>query len=121
MAKTLPHAVQATGAQIVSDGELPDASQADDKFAPLGAWVKERVDTWCQWRDSNYAAKWDTYERLWRGIFDASERVRSSERSTIVNPALSEAVENAAAELEEAVFGRGADYFDLASPEDDGL
>lgn len=121
MAKTPPQAVQATGAQIVSDGELPDAARPDDKFAPLAEWVKARVDAWTTWRDSNYAEKWDTYERLWRGIFDANERVRASERSTIVNPALSEAVENAAAELEEAVFGRGADYFDLSSPEDAGL
>lgn len=120
MAKTPPTAVQATGAQIVSEGEREDSEKSGtDKFEPLAKWVLERVNAWVAWRDSNYSAKWDQYERLWRGIFSESERMRSSERAQIVSPALSEAVENAAAELEEAVFGRGADYFDLASPDED--
>ena len=55
---------------------------------------------------------WDTYERLWRAIYSEAEKTRKSERSTIISPALSEAVENAASEIEEAVFGRG-DFFDI--------
>jgi len=117
MAKRNSPAVQATGAQIVSEGEIPSDEGSKDKFEPLAQWVMARVNSWVEWRDGEYAKKWDEWERLWRGIFSEDERLRASERSTIVTPALSEAVENAAAELEEAIFGRGQDYFDLASPE----
>lgn len=119
MAKRKPAVVEGSQAEILNEGPDLDAEegQEQDKYQPLVEWVLERVNSFTAWRDSNYSAKWDEWERLWRGIFNESERLRQTERSTIVNPALSEAVENAAAELEEAVFGRGADYFDLGSPE----
>lgn len=102
-------------AEIVSDpsDEGPEGYSAPDQFDALGQWVATKVESWRTWRDSQYASKWDEYERLWRGIWSTNERLRESERSKIVAPALSEAVENGAAEIEEATFGRGTDYFDL--------
>lgn len=102
-------------AEIVSDPDerVSDEIVAADKFDALGRWVAGKVESWRTWRDSQYAAKWDEYERLWRGIWSTNERLRESERSRIVSPALSEAVENGCAEIEEATFGRGTDYFDL--------
>lgn len=89
-----------------------EETKPEDELQPLATWVIGKTTEWRDWRRTNYATKFDTYERLWRGVWDGSERLRDSERSKIVTPALSEAVENAAAEIEEATFGRG-DYFDL--------
>lgn len=96
--------------ELVAAGIDPDAKP--DPNAGLVAWVVAKTDEWRQHRKTNYEASWDKYERLWRGIWSGSEKERQSERSKIVNPALSEAVENGVAEIEEAVFGRG-DFFDL--------
>ena len=107
---------QASSATVLPpDGELvpidaPD--QPQDSLQPLAEWVVEKYQAWKEWRNNNYEKQWDTFERLWRGVWSASEQLRKSERSRIITPALSEAVENGAAEIEEATFGRG-DYFDL--------
>ena len=71
-----------------------------------------RLEGWRTHREINYTAKWDEYYRLWRGIWDASDRLRKSERSRIIAPALQQAVESSVAELEEATFGRNK-WFDI--------
>lgn len=86
--------------------------KAKDDLDPLVGWVMERVEAWRTHRRSNYETRWDEYERLWRGIWSGSEQQRKSERSKIITPALSEAVENAVSEIEEAIFGRG-DFFEI--------
>src|SRR3990170_8368977 len=83
-----------------------------EDLAPLVAWVMARVEAWRTHRRANYEWRWDEYERLWRGIWSGAEQKRKSERSKIITPALSEAVENAVSEIEEAVFGRGA-FFEI--------
>ena len=83
-----------------------------DDLSPLVAWVMSRVEAWRNHRRANYEWRWDEYERLWRGIWSGAEQKRKSERSRIITPALSEAVENAVSEIEEAVFGRG-DFFEI--------
>jgi hypothetical protein len=107
--------VRATTAQIVDDqdGGGLDKYKQEDKYSELVKWVVAKTDTWRLWRNNQYEAKWNSYERQWRGEWSATDRLRQSERSKIVGPALSEAVENAAAEIEEATFGRGVDYFDV--------
>lgn len=77
-------------------------------------WVKEYVKEWREYRDSNYLEKWQEYERLWRGVWAAEDTTRVSERSRITSPALQQAVENHAAEIEEAVFGQGEHLFDIS-------
>jgi len=107
-------------ARVIGDpDELQPIKQPEtDAFDPLVKWVEAKVQAWQTHRDSNYDAKWGEYERLWRGIWSGSEKIRASERSKFVSPALSEAVENNVSEIEEAVFGRG-DFFDFRPNADD--
>lgn len=95
-----------------------DPNKPADDLAELTAWVMTRVRQWRDHRRSNYELGWDQYERLWRGLWAAEDKNKKSERSTLVTPALGEAVENIVAEVEEAVFGRG-DLFDLKGEIDD--
>ena len=114
MAKQTIQAV-AQEATIVSNAE--DVAADEEKTpkssdAALVEWVMGRVTRWRTQRDTNHSKQWDMYERLWRAIFSEEEKQHKTERSKIISPALSEAVENGCAEIEEAVFGRG-DFFDL--------
>ena len=77
-------------------------------------WVMNRVTRWKEHRDTNYNTQWNTYERQWRAIYSEEDKERKRERTKIMSPALSEAVENAVSEIEEAVFGRG-DFFDVSA------
>ncbi len=83
-----------------------------DAGSELCSWVMSRVNQWIDHRRANYESDWDEYERLWRSIYAPEDRKRPTERSKLIAPALSEAVENCVAEVEEALFGRG-DFFDL--------
>ena len=78
----------------------------------LEDWVLNKVDTWGEYYENNYAQKHEEYYRLWRGIWNASDKTRQAERSQIIAPALQQAVESNVAEIEEATFGRGK-YFDI--------
>ena len=89
----------------------------------LEDWVIQKCDGWRDHFEANYSQRFEEYYRLWRGQWSAQDRVRTSERSKIISPALQQAVESSVAELEEATFGRGKwfdikdDYMDQ-SPED---
>jgi hypothetical protein len=65
-----------------------------------------RVKSWREERDSAYKEVWGEYYRLWRGRHIAQDKTRASERSKLVSPALSQALEMTVSELEEATFGR---------------
>jgi len=82
------------------------------QYQALASWLNYRLDGWRNHREQNYTSKWDEYYRLWRGIWDESDRTRTAERSRIIAPALQQAIESSVAELEEATFGRGK-WFDL--------
>lgn len=86
----------------------------DNKFpdSTVESWVMDKVDSWRDHFESNYSEKFDEYYRLWRGIWDAADRTRESERSRLISPALQQAVESSVAEVEEATFGRGS-WFDV--------
>jgi hypothetical protein len=73
---------------------------------PLVSWIMHHVDTWQAWRDQNYKEAWGEYYRAWRGIWDEKDRQRSSERSRLIPPDLSQAIEVAVSDIEEATFGR---------------
>ena len=78
----------------------------------LGEWL---VDTLREWRE-HYQANFDTehqkFYRAWRGIWDQSDKMRESERSQIISPALQQAVESNVAEIETATFN-GSRIFDI--------
>ena len=69
-------------------------------------WVMQHVNRWRDHRDQSFKRRWGEYYRLWRGRWMAEDRNKSSERSRLVAPALSQAIEMTVAELEEATFGR---------------
>lgn len=81
-------------------------------YNALASWVNDRVEEWRTHRDTNYQEKWDEYYRLWRGVYDVSDRTRDSETSRLIAPALQQAVEATVAELEEATFGSDV-WFDI--------
>jgi len=97
-----------------NEGEL-DASIIDES---LDGWIINKCDSWRGHFEANYSVKFDEYYRLWRGIWDAADVTRQSERSRIIAPALQQAVESSVAEIEEATFGRGS-WFDITDDDDD--
>jgi len=78
----------------------------------LEDWVMDKANSWRDHYEANYSQKFDEYYRLWRGIWAPEDSTRESERSRLISPALQQAVESAAAEVEEATFGRGK-WFDI--------
>lgn len=84
----------------------------ETKHPALVSWLTHRLDSWRSHRDIEYRQKWEEYYRLWRGIWNAGDKTRDSEKSRLISPALQQAVESSVAELEEATFGRGK-WFDI--------
>jgi len=123
---TMKHVLPAGNARVVDDPRdqliaATDAAGQDkpkDDMHELCTWVMNRVKQWRDHRRSNYELLWDHYERLWRGLWAPEDKNRKSEKATMVTPALAEAVENIAAEVEEALWGRG-DLFDMSGEVDD--
>ena len=77
----------------------------------LVEWIVGHTEDWRDHRDSNYLEDCKEFERLWRGEWAAEDKTRESERSRITSPALQQAIENHTAEIEEAVFGQGGNFF----------
>lgn len=96
-------------AENKSNVEMYKETESDKE---LVSFVTENTDKWRDHRDSNYTKTWEEYERLWRGIWDSGDKMRDSERSRIITPALQQAIESKQAEISEAVFGRG-EWFDI--------
>jgi hypothetical protein len=93
-----------------------DEVTTEDK--DLVSFVVDHCNGWRDHRNVNYLDKWEEYERLWRGIWDAADKTRDSERSRLITPALQQAVESKQAEISEAVFGRG-EWFDIIDDQQD--
>jgi hypothetical protein len=82
-------------------------------MSKLVSWVLENVEEWKLNRDDNYREDWKKYERTWRGYWEGEDRIRQSERSRIISPATQQAIENHTSEIEEALWGSGANLFDI--------
>ena len=102
-------------AENYEDGKLYEETESDKEIVEF---VVEHCDKWRDHRDVNYLSNWDEYERLFRGIWAAEDKMRESERSRIVTPALQQAIEAKQAEISEAVFGRG-EFFDVIDDRQD--
>ena len=99
-----------TTRQDTNTMDLP--KKEDFKMVKVEEWVMGKVDEYREHYEQNYRSKHDEYYRLWRGVWHGSDKLRESERSRLIAPALMQAVESSQAEIEEATFGRG-DWFDL--------
>lgn len=78
----------------------------------LVEFITGHTDRWRDWKEDNYTANWDRYERLYYGIWADEDRTRKSERSRIVTPAIRQAVDNKVAETIEGMSGNGK-FFDI--------
>ena len=72
----------------------------------LTAWIMGKCEDWRDHYDTTYREQHEEYYRLWRGIWASEDKMRESERSRLISPALQQAVESSVAEVEEATFGR---------------
>lgn len=79
----------------------------------LVSWVVHRVGIWRDHRRNYYDTQWQEYWRLWRGQWSHEDKNKPSERSRLIAPALSQAIEMSVAEIEEAVLSREV-WFDVA-------
>ncbi len=94
----------------LKSGSLSAVTSREDA---LVAWVMSRVNVWRDYRDQNFEELWNEYYRLWRGKWSAQDKLRGSERSRLIVPALQQAIEATVAELEEATFGQTS-WFEVA-------
>lgn len=102
-------------AENYSDDKEYEVTESDKEVT---SFVMHHCDLWRNHRDVNYTLQWEEYERLWRGIWAAEDKMRDSERSRIITPALQQAIESKQAEISEAVFGRG-EFFDIVDDQRD--
>jgi hypothetical protein len=92
------------------DEEINNESKAAEN--ELVSFVTEHCDRWRDYRDTNFLDRWLEYERIFRGVWDAGDKLRDSERSRIISPATQQAIETRHAEIMEAIFGSGT-FFDI--------
>ena len=102
-------------AENYSDDKEYEVTESDKEIV---SFVTHHTDLWRNHRDVNYTKQWEEYERLWRGIWAAEDKMRDSERSRIITPALQQAIESKQSEISEAVFGRG-EFFDIVDDRQD--
>lgn len=79
----------------------------------LVGWITGKVSVWEDVRNRGYQRLWGEYWRMWRGKWNEVDMNRLSERSRLVAPALSQAIEMTVSELEEAIFSK-QEWFDVA-------
>ena len=84
-----------------------------DADAALAGWVMGRVDKWEDHRNRGYSKKWKEYWRMWRGLWHSDDRTRASERSRLIAPALAQAIEASAAEVETILLDK-SNWIDIA-------
>lgn len=82
----------------------------------LCEWVESTTQEWRDHYEANYSTKHEEYYRLWRGQWAEQDKMRQSERSRIIAPALQQAVESSVAEIETASFSQ-AFMFDIVDDE----
>ena len=105
--------------ELLVDTEHTTTTLSSDALGEdLVSWIEAKLRPWRDRRDADYRSRWASYGRLWLGRWSPEEMSRASERSKLIAPALSEAVETNVAELEEALFGREV-WFDVADDLDD--
>ena len=104
-----------TGAVIDAEAEsyAPKFYEPTENDKELTDFVVEHTDSWRDYRDQNYLADWERYERVFYGKWEETDKERSSERSRVISPATQQAVETRHAEIMEAIFGQG-EFFDIA-------
>jgi hypothetical protein len=89
-----------------------DDIEPSENEKELIAFVVDHTDRWREYRNQNHLDNWERYERIFRGVWEAGDKLRESERSRVISPATQQAIETRHAEIMEAIFGQG-EFFDI--------
>lgn len=112
--------VKTQGNQILVDP--PEDSAKDilklNADMELAGYICGKVDPWEDFRNRGYSRKWKEYWRMWRGLWHSDDKTRNSERSRLIAPALSQAIESSAAEVETILLDK-SNWIDLADNVED--
>jgi len=100
--------------EVINLADMSESAKVEptDSEKELVAFIVDHTDKWREYRDQNHIDDWNRYERIWRGQWDQSDKLRGSERSRVISPATQQAIETRHAEIVEAIFGQG-EYFDI--------
>ena len=93
------------------DGRISASRLSAD--AALAGWVMGKVDPWEDHRNTGYSRRWKEYWRMWRGLWHSDDKTRQSERSRLIAPALAQAIESSAAEVESILLDK-SNWIDIA-------
>lgn len=96
----------------IENDDTEGEGQRESHAQSLISWVLGNTTVWKQARDSQYQSRWEEYYRLWRGIWAAQDKQRNTERSRLISPALQQAIESVASEIESAILEKPT-LFDL--------
>lgn len=111
--------IPSQGQEIIVDPETGEPKKAvAQQGSQLVSWIVGTIGPWRDHRNFNYLSMWAEYWRMWRGQWSPEDRNRMSERSRLIAPALSQAIEMSVAEVEESVFTRDG-WFDIADDVND--
>lgn len=99
--------------QIVREREVVGKEQDKQvQGGARGAIVSEvmgDISEWRKLRDGDYESIWDEYYAKWRGFWMPQHKAYKTERSKLISPLTSMAIDLTSAEIIEGVFGR--EYF----------
>lgn len=84
----------------------------DSALGGLVEWIMDRVRDSRETRNSNHRPRWDQHERVYRGKWAKEDATREGERSRLISPALTQAIDSTAAHIEDAIFSRDQ-WFEL--------
>ena len=98
---------------IVKEREVGDAAekplQQGGARGKVVADIMGDISAWRKLRDGDYEALWDEYYAKWRGFWMPQHKNYKTERSKLIAPLTSLAVDLTTAEIVEGMFGR--EYF----------
>lgn len=107
--------IKSQGNEILVDPPREEAvniSQLGADMA-LAGWIMGKVDPWEDHRNMGYSRRWKEYWRMWRGLWHSDDKTRQSERSRLIAPALAQAIESSAAEVESILLDK-SNWIDIA-------
>ena len=96
---------------MYQDDEFNTSESMFSTAQSLVGYVKDKKDEWENHIETTYRARWEEYDRIFRGRWSSQDKTKEDERSRMIAPATSQAVESIVCDIEEATFGQK--YFDI--------
>lgn len=95
--------------EVEAAGGEPDKNYQGGARGLIASEIMGDISEWRKLRDGDYEALWDEYYAKWRGFWMPQHKAYKTERSKLISPLTSMAVDLTCAEIIEGVFGR--EYF----------